>query len=84
MKLTKIDRFRYPIVESCIALHGNLTGAPIAIRDEESLDFIEWLQWRITEGWHENPSILTSWLLFDNSVRQLALSTISMWESAHV
>ena len=80
-EFTKNDNYLYSVLDVCRDLSGHITGSSGVLLVEELYDRIDWLRWRISEGWKEvSKTAPISWQLYDNSVKNLALSVLSMYE----
>lgn len=74
------DRQKYPLVDTAMLLVGDVTGfGQSCMTPDEARERIEWLRWRVEEGWVE--SIVHH--EFDTRVRDLARTVVRMcdgWE----
>lgn len=78
-KFTNQDRHIHSVIEVARTLAGNATGSCSGEQADELKHLMEWLEWRITDGW--NPPLLAYAVTYDASVMAMAQAALDLFMS---
>lgn len=69
-RFTDDDRYRYSVIETCLAIYGSMSGTGDPMTEVESQVLLDWLRWRVGDGWVEHS--LLGWEPYESAIRSMA------------
>lgn len=85
---TASDRYTHRVLGVVEELHSSMVGTGEMLPEERFGELVDWLVWRVTDGWEETNKVVTRsdgtplgvdpLRLYDNRVRSLARAVLLM------